>query len=170
MKRVSGLRWNAEKPRERGYGKSDRELEFSHRSAGRGPFLQDLNLDRITPGLSARKKGTATVLRSGVLATRFQRKTPDLNTFAPSPSDIQGTRPTGTLSAIPRIVRGREPVPFFRPRTQTRRNVLREGLRPPIARIQSALRRDNPAKGRAVRSPSRKTYPAPAWRDGQQSV
>ena len=45
---------------------------------------------RLAPSRGSRaKKGTATVLRSGVLATRFQRKTPDLNTFAPSPSDIQ---------------------------------------------------------------------------------
>src|SRR4051812_13019753 len=29
-----------------------------------------------------------------------------------------GTRPTGTLPEIPGTVRGREPVPFFRPRAQ----------------------------------------------------
>ena len=64
------------------------------------------------------------MLRSGVLPTRFQRKTPDLNTFAPSPTDIQGTRPTGSLPEIPRTVRGREPVPFFRSRAQTKREAL----------------------------------------------
>ena len=79
------------------------------------------SLERFTLGLRARKKGTATVLRSGVLATRFQRKTPDLNTFAPSPSDIQGTRPTRALPEIPGTIRGREPVPFFRSRAQTKR-------------------------------------------------
>ena len=70
------------------------------------------------------EKGTATVLRSGVLAAQFQGKTPDLNTFAPSPTDIQGTRPTGSLTEIPRTVRGREPVPFFRPRARNQSKAL----------------------------------------------
>ena len=35
-----------------------------------------------------------------------------------------GTRPTGSLPEIPGAVRGREPVPFFRPRPQTEREAI----------------------------------------------